>query len=279
MALKIISKVDVTTDLDGKIRFFFHCPHCQQELWSTNEEVMEEDQCPYCNQSFAFDASVKSHWTTKVAEQEEKQRQKEEEKIRLAKHEEQVKAKLKQLEIEENKRREEEKAENKKRKAEEKAVREQKKAEDQKHRHEEKQVKAEEQKHKRIEAEFKAEEERNRRAEINRLADENRRRDDALKLEERQRSLKHEENSLGLISFIFYMVIGLGFVGGFLVLVNSRDGATADAALMVIISSLLSFLGLLVVNIFFRCLFVINSNLRAIREDLDYKSKDSVQDQ
>jgi len=64
----------------GSIDFIYHCPKCKQELVSANEEVMQEEKCPYCNQSFAFDSSIKDVWENHVAEMEHEKRQKEREK-------------------------------------------------------------------------------------------------------------------------------------------------------------------------------------------------------
>ena len=47
----------------GSIDFIYRCPKCKKELVSTNEDVIkDEDKCPYCNQSFVFDSSIKSNF-------------------------------------------------------------------------------------------------------------------------------------------------------------------------------------------------------------------------
>ena len=77
MALEIISydNVEIKDRFGGppvpggSIDFIYHCPKCKQELVSTNEDVLQdEDKCPYCNQSFAFDSSIKFVWEEHVAE-------------------------------------------------------------------------------------------------------------------------------------------------------------------------------------------------------------------
>ena len=50
MSLKIVSQADVKQSWNGKLKFHYRCPTCNEELVSTNEEIMGEESCPNCDQ-------------------------------------------------------------------------------------------------------------------------------------------------------------------------------------------------------------------------------------
>ena len=78
MSLKIVSQADVKQSWNGKLKFHYRCPTCNEELVSTNEEIMGEESCPSCDQMIGFDSSLKAHWEKRVEKEVEERRMVEE---------------------------------------------------------------------------------------------------------------------------------------------------------------------------------------------------------
>jgi len=75
---RVVQFADATVSKSwgGDLKFSYPCPKCGDNLTSTNDEVLRQDECPSCGRAFVFDEPSKQAWYSHEAERQEAERQK-----------------------------------------------------------------------------------------------------------------------------------------------------------------------------------------------------------